>query len=99
MHTCEPYIKKNMTSFQYFSSAVFKENVKVLSQPCRSQWWRCHHAKTSTFSNISIITEDIYLKLRLVVYYERGTHTSRANTLTFFSSPEPKAPGELIHVV
>ena len=34
MHTCEPYIKKNVTSFQYFSSAVFKESVKVLSQPC-----------------------------------------------------------------
>ena len=29
-------------------------------------------AKTLTFSNISVITEDIYLKLRLVVDYPKG---------------------------
>ena len=29
-------------------------------------------AKTWTFCNISVITEDIYLKLGLVVYYEKG---------------------------
>ena len=39
----------------FFSSAVFEENVKVLS-----------------FSNISVITEDIYLKLRVVVHYQKG---------------------------
>ena len=49
-----------------FSSAAFDENFKVLSQPCCLLRWR--HVKTLTFSNISVITEDIYLKLRLVVY-------------------------------
>ena len=29
-----------------------------------------------TFSNISDITEDIYLKLRKVVHHQMGTHTS-----------------------
>ena len=28
--------------------------------------------KTLTFSNISVITEDIYLKLRTVVHYQKG---------------------------
>ena len=32
--------------------------------------WLC--AKTLTFSNISVITEDIYLKLRVVVHYQKG---------------------------
>ena len=49
--------------------AVFEENVKVLSKPWR-RWRRC--AKTLTFSYISVITEDIYLKLRLVVHYQKG---------------------------
>ena len=31
-----------------------------------------HCAKTLTFSNISVITEDIYLKLRIVVHYQKG---------------------------
>ena len=30
------------------------------------------HAKTLTFSNISVITEDIYLKLRVVIHYQKG---------------------------
>ena len=51
-----------------FSSAVFKESIKILSQPCH----RRGHAKTLTFSNISVITEDIYLKLRQVVSYQKG---------------------------
>ena len=29
-------------------------------------------AKTLTFYNISIITEDIYLKLRIIVHYQKG---------------------------
>ena len=49
-----------------FSSAVFEENVEILSYPWRR---RRRRAKTLTFSNISVITEDIYLKLRLVVHY------------------------------
>ena len=32
--------------------------------------WR--RAKTLTFSNISVITEDIYLKLRIAVHYQKG---------------------------
>ena len=43
------------------------------------------HAKTLTASIISVITEDIYLKLRIVVTIKRGTHTSRGdNPLLFF---------------
>ena len=38
-----------------------------------------------TFSNISVITEDIYLKLRIVVYYQKGTHTNRGGNIQFFS--------------
>ena len=53
-----------------FSLAVFEENIEVLSSPWR-QLGRCH-AKTLTFSNISVITEDIYLKLRVVVHYQKG---------------------------
>ena len=48
-----------------FSSAVFEKNVKVLSKLC-CQRQRLHRANTLTFSNISVITEDIYLKLRIV---------------------------------
>ena len=67
----------SVTEFTYlffFSSAVFEENDEVLSQ----LWRRLHlrrrrrRAKTWTFCNISVITEDIYLKLGLVVHYEKG---------------------------
>ena len=30
------------------------------------------HAKTLTFYNISVITEDIYLKLTVFVHYQKG---------------------------
>ena len=53
----------------FFSMAVFKENNEVLSY-CRLRRRRC--AKTWTFCNISVITEDIYLKLGLVDHYEKG---------------------------
>ena len=52
------------------SSAVFEENVALLSQPWRRRLR--HRAKTLTFSNISVIIEDIYLKLRVVVHYQKG---------------------------
>ena len=53
-------------SFMYiFSSAVFEENDEVLSWRHR----RWHHAKFLTLPNISVMTEYIYLKLRLVVHY------------------------------
>ena len=42
------------------------------------------HAKTLTASIISVITEDIYLKLRIVVTIKRGTHTSRGDNPPFF---------------
>ena len=40
----------------------------------KQQQWRRRrrHAKTLTFSNISVITEDIYLKIRIVVHYQKG---------------------------
>ena len=37
-----------------------------------------------TFSNISVITEDIYLKLRVVFTIKRGTHTSSGGNPPFF---------------
>ena len=42
------------------------------------------HAKTLTASIISVITEDIYLKLRIVVTIKWGTHTSRGDNPPFF---------------
>ena len=36
-------------------------------------------------SNISVSTEDIYLKLRVVVRYQKGTHTSRGGNPPFLS--------------
>ena len=45
-----------------------KKNVEVLSLP----WRRRGHGKTMTFSNVSVITKDIYLKLRVVVHYQKG---------------------------
>ena len=53
------------------SSAVFEENVEVLSYPWRRRQLR-HRGKTLTFSNISVINEDIYWKLRIVVHYQKG---------------------------
>ena len=41
-----------MDVYYFFSSAVFEENVEVLSKPsCRRQWRR--PAKTLTFSSVS----------------------------------------------
>ena len=42
-----------------------------------------------TFSNISVITEDIYLKLSVVVHYQKGTHTSRGGNPPFFTKLFP----------
>ena len=42
------------------------------------------HAKTLTASIIFVITEDIYLKLRIVVTIKWGTHTSRGDNPPFF---------------
>ena len=53
-----------------FSSAAFEENFKVLSQLCCLH--RRRRVKTLTFSNISVITKDIYLKLRLVHLLSKG---------------------------
>ena len=59
-----------------FSSAIFKENVEVLSKPWRlrrrRRRRRQRRAKTLIFSNIFVITEDIELKLRVVVRYQKG---------------------------
>lgn len=71
-------VEKNV-SFNIFSSTVFEENIKVLSQSCRHwrrrQQWR-QRAKTLTFSSTLVITEGIT---------KRETHTSRAgNPQNFF---------------
>ena len=55
-----------------FSTAVFEENVEIFENSKVMSAYCCRHAKTLTFSNISLITEGIYLKLRLVVYYKKG---------------------------
>ena len=40
---------------------LFEENVEILSYPClRHRLRRRRRAKTLTFSNLSVITEDIY---------------------------------------
>ena len=51
----------------FISSAVFEENFEVMSCVVVRR-----HAKTWTFSNISVLTEDIYWKLRVVVHYQKG---------------------------
>ena len=58
-------------------------NIDTTSSLARLFSWYCHspgvggggvwrHAKTLTFYNISVITEDMYLKLRVVVHYQKG---------------------------
>ena len=55
-----------------FSLAVFEEEtLRYCHSPGGVVSFRCR-AKTLTFSNISIITEDIYLKLRVDVHYQKG---------------------------
>ena len=39
---------------------------------------------TLMFSNISVITEDICLKLKLVVHYQKGNHTSWGGSYQIF---------------
>ena len=77
----------HLQSSHIFSLVVFKENIKVLSQTGCRRWRRrlCqyHHAQTLTFSNIAVITEDFYLKLKTI---KRETHTSRRGNLQFFST-------------
>ena len=55
------------------SLAVLEENIEVMIQPChRRQRHLQHRAKTLTFSNITVSTGDIYLKLRQVIKYQKG---------------------------
>ena len=51
------------TSRYCHSPSVIVGGVVVVVQPL---------VKTLTFSNISVITVDIYLKLRVVVHYQKG---------------------------
>ena len=59
--------------FSYpFELSCFQRNSKVLLQPwhCWRRQCCCHHgAETLTFCNVSVISEDIYLKLGVCVYY------------------------------
>ena len=50
---------------------------------------RRRRAKTSTFTNISVITEDIYLKLRVAVHYQKGNSYSRGGNPPFFDKNMP----------
>ena len=58
-----------------FSSAVFEENVEVLSQHCRRRLRRRRSAKTFnlTFYNISVITEDVLETQTSWFTIKRGT--------------------------
>ena len=73
-HLTELYIRGGIedNSKIIFSSAVFEENIEVLSFLCHRRRQRRRSAKTLTFSNISVITEGIYLKPRVVVHYQEG---------------------------
>ena len=55
----------------FISTLMSSAVSEVLSQPWR-RLLRRRRAKTLTFSNISVINEDIYLKLRIVVHYQKG---------------------------
>ena len=57
-----------------FSSVVFKENVEDCHSPGMvGGGGGIGVVRKRTFSNISVITEDIYLKLGVVVhYYQKG---------------------------
>ena len=57
-------------SSNIFSLAVFEENVKVFVIALSLPGVLC---KNLTFSYISVISKDIYLKLILVVTIKRGT--------------------------
>ena len=64
------YYHFSLICIRDFSSAVFEENVKVLTSHCRQHWSR--HAKTLIFLIICVTAEDIYFKHRLVIYYQKG---------------------------
>ena len=57
------------TSRYCHSPGVVVANESASDNWRRRRWRR---AKTLTFSNISVITEDIYLKLRVVIHYKKG---------------------------
>ena len=57
------------TGISIFLARLFwKKALRYCHSPGFLQW---RLVKTSTFSSISVITEDIYLKLRVVVHYQK----------------------------
>ena len=61
----------NFMSFSFLVPLFSKKTWRYCHSPVVGGGilWR---AKTLTLSNISVITEDIYLKLRIVVHYQKG---------------------------
>ena len=53
-----------------FSLAVFGETGGIAIRLSRCHY-RCRRAKTLTFCNISVITEDIHLKLGVYVHHPK----------------------------
>ena len=54
----------------FLAQLFSKKMSRYCHSPCVvSAAWR---RRAKTFSNISVITEDIYLRLRVVVHYQKG---------------------------
>ena len=71
--------------FPIFSSAVFGENLRycyslgIIVVHCRRR-----RAKTVAFCNISVFSEDIYLKLRICVHYPKSNPYYQGRQFNFF---------------
>ena len=56
-----------------FKSVVFGQKPEILLLPWLRHCCLCHrHSRTLTFCNISVITEDVYLKLKLCVHHPKS---------------------------
>ena len=67
-------MRKNADFFTFLARLFSKETLRYCHSPgvVAGGVVVLRHAKTLTFSNISVITEDIYLKLRVVVHDQKG---------------------------
>ena len=73
-----------MPDTNIFSSAVFRENPRYCYRRRRC------HAETVTFCNISVITEDICLKLGVCIYYPKSNpYYQRRQFEMFFQNYAP----------
>ena len=68
----------------FFVFAVFRQNLRFCYSWCR--------VKTLTFCNISVISEDIYLKLKLCVHYPKSNPYYQGKQFIFFLRTMPLFP-------